>query len=72
MKTTRRLLLVTLVAAAASALSPAPAHATEACGSGHVDGFPLPLPSCTHCPPGASVGPSGPEPWLSVYVCVTA
>lgn len=64
----RAVLIGAFVAAPALATVPANA-ASEVCGSGHVNGTPLPLPSCRNCPPGVSVGPSGVNPFVSVYVC---
>jgi hypothetical protein len=78
----RRILLSALVAIVAvptASIEPAsatgavptvsiePASSTEVCLAGWV--LDQTLPGCNHCPPGVSFGPSGVNPFVSVFVC---
>lgn len=68
MKQLRRTLLLAFVAAVAmTMMNVQPASASEVCVAGKVLG--QSLPGCNNCPPGVSVGPSGVNPFVSVFVC---
>jgi hypothetical protein len=49
-------------------MSAPPAEASEACAAGYV--LFQTLPGCNNCPPGIFAGPSGVNPFISVFVCV--
>lgn len=70
MKARRTVLIAALLACIAESAAGAPVGADELCASGYVG--PQELPGCSNCPPGVFVGPSGIEPFVSVFVCANA